>query len=372
MSAINRIESSISRMICFQPLYGNIFLSLNKRSSKDVPTMGVGVIRKVDLALFFNPDFVDTLSDSELVAVLKHEALHVLLHHIDRAKKFSFSPKLFNIAADMSINCHISGLPDGAIYPMDYGFSNGESSDYYYRKIKSDPNMSEQMALLETLDHHEFWEDLDSEIVGEKIREMARKAIEAQSQQGWGNIPGKLVSEIISRNTPTVNWKREIRYFINKLVVIGKESTRNRPNRRTGETHPFLNPGKKRKYTSRLLVSFDTSGSVSDEELQSFASELAGLIDHVMCDFVCFDTIVQGEPVEYSRRNKKVQIKGRGGTCFSPIINMAEERGYDGLIIFTDGDAPIPPKPKVRVLWALNNKDSSKDFPYGKKTIVGN
>ena len=119
------------------------------------------------------------------------------------------------------------------------------------------------------------------------------------------------------------------------------------------------------------MVSFDTSGSVSDQELHSFASELSGLISHVICDFVCFDTMVHGEPVEYSRRNKKIEIKGRGGTCFEPIIKLAEERGYDGLIIFTDGDAPIPPKPKVRVLWALNDKDSSKEFPYGKKTIIG-
>lgn len=372
MSAIGRIEAAISRMICFQPLYGHIFLSLNKREAKDIPTMGVGVIRKVDLALFYNSDFVDTLSDVQLNAVLKHEALHVLLHHLNRAKKFAFSHKIFNIAADMAINCHISGLPDAAVYPEAYGFEAGESADYYYRKIKSDPNMSEQVELMETLDHHDFWDDLDAEIISEKIREVARKAIEAQSQQGWGDIPGKLVSEIIARNTPTVNWKREIRYFVNKLVVIGKEPTKNRPNRRTGELYPFLNPGKKRRYTSRLLVSFDTSGSVSDQELNSFASELSGLISHVICDFVCFDTMVHGDPVEYSRRNKKIEIKGRGGTCFGPIMTLAEEKGYDGLIIFTDGDAPIPPKPKVRVLWALNDKDSSKEFPYGKKTIIGN
>ena len=58
-----RLDSAISKLISFQPLYGEVFLHLNKRESKDIPTMAVGVIRRVDLALYYNPDFVATWRD---------------------------------------------------------------------------------------------------------------------------------------------------------------------------------------------------------------------------------------------------------------------------------------------------------------------
>ena len=92
-SAKGRLESSISRLICFQPLYGEVFLHLNKMPSQKVPTMGVGVTRRVDLALFYNEEFVDSLTDLQLRAVLKHEALHILLHHLSRSKHFAFNMK---------------------------------------------------------------------------------------------------------------------------------------------------------------------------------------------------------------------------------------------------------------------------------------
>ena len=77
-------------MIPFQPLYGTVFLSLNKKQTKSVPTMGVGVVRRIDLALYYNPDFVLSLSPTELTAVLKHEALHVLDYSSYKSKTLCF------------------------------------------------------------------------------------------------------------------------------------------------------------------------------------------------------------------------------------------------------------------------------------------
>lgn len=147
---------------------------------------------------------------------------------------------------------------------------------------------------------------------------------------------------------------------------MGRRSTRMRPNRRYG----ISQPGTKRNYTSRLLVAFDTSGSVSDKQLQYFATELNGMIDHVIADFVQFDTIIQGEPEPYTKKASKIKVKGRGGTCFDPVIKLADERGYDGLVIFTDGYAPFPKKPKCRMMWAVCERDAGVEFPYGKKVVI--
>ena len=370
----NKLESAISKLVTFQPLYGEVFLHLNKKERKDIPTLAVGVIRRVDLALYYNPDFIDKLSSTELRSVLKHEALHVLLHHLTRAKHFAYNPRGYNIAADCAINCHIEGLPEGALYPNQFGLDDNQSSEFYYEKLKQDAdNKGKDFDQLiegkgDTVDDHSMWEDFDDDIVEEKVRNIAEKAISEQEKKGWGSISGKLAAQIIAANKPVVNWKKEVRWFINKLVLMGRKNTRMRPNRRYG----FTSPGSKRNYTSKLLVAFDTSGSVSDTQLEYFATELNGMIDHVEADFIQFDTQIYGEPKPFTKKASKVDIVGRGGTCFHPVIELADERKYDGLVIFTDGYAPFPDKPKTRMLWAVCEQDSGVEFPYGKKVVIEN
>ena len=77
-----------------------------------------------------------------------------------------------------------------------------------------------------------------------------------------------------------------------------------------------------------------------------FLNELNGMITHVKTDLIQFDTQVYGKPKPFDKKQKRVDIVGRGGTCFEPVIQMADELKYDGLIIFTDGYAPFPDKPK--------------------------
>ena len=93
------------------------------------------------------------------------------------------------------------------------------------------------------------------------------------------------------------------------------------------------------------------------------------MIDHVEVDFIQFDTKLYGEPVPFSKKAAKVDIVGRGGTCFEPVIHLADERKYDGLVVFTDGYAPFPSKPKTRMLWAVCDQDAGVQFPFGKKVV---
>ena len=367
--AKNKLEAAISKLVAFQPLYGEVFLHLNKKERKSIPTLAVGVIRRVDLALYYNPDFISKLTPTELRGVLKHEALHVLLHHLTRAKHFAFNFRGYNIAADCAINCHIEGLPEGALYPSTFQLEDNQSSEWYYEKLKKEcENEGKDFSDLpgDTLDDHSMWEEFDDDIVEEKIRNIAEKAIKEQEKKGWGNISGNLAQQIIAANKPVVNWKKEVRWFINKLVLMGRKHTRMRPNRRYG----MIAPGTKRNYTSKLLVSFDTSGSVSDSQLEYFATELNGMIDHVQVDFIQFDTQIHGQPAPYSKKASKIDIVGRGGTNFHPVIELADEQKYDGLIVFTDGYAPFPDRPRTRVLWAVCEQDRDVAFPYGKKVVI--
>jgi len=377
----DRLNSRIAALVTFQPIYGEIFMALNKRESTKVPTMGVGIVDKVNLALYYNPDFVSQLENSELMAVLRHEALHVLLHHLTRSKHFKYNPMGYNIAADLAINCNLEGLPDCALFPNKFDLEDNQSAEFYYEKLKKEAGDDGDMGKViegkgKLVDDHGMWEEFDKELIEEKVRQIADKAIKKQMEKGgFGDMPGNLVDQIIELNKPKVHWFREVRRFVQKSVARGRRNTRKRENRRTGEAYPYLNPGSKKNNTSKLLVALDTSGSVSDAQLRSFLSEINGLVYLVETHVIHFDTVVYGEPIEIKKKLSNFDVKGRGGTCFEPPISMFIERGYDGLIMFTDGYAPFPEIPhnkKNKILWALDQVDSGVEVPYGRKVVIPN
>ena len=62
-----------------------------------------------------------------------------------------------------------------------------------------------------------------------------------------------------------------------------------------------------------------------------------------------FDAGIQGKPMKLdeAKKNKmQFEVKGRGGTNFqAPIDYIIDNPRYDGLIIITDGYAPVPEVP---------------------------
>jgi len=384
--AANYIDAHISRLVSLEPIYGTVFLYLNKRQSRDLDTLGITTINRIDLGLLYNPEFVLSLTPTELAAVLRHESLHVLLHHIDRSSHYMMKMKDYNIAADMAINCHIAGLPEGGLYPSTFNLPDFQASEWYFSQMKKkagEGGYDDASAMAEGLgglvDSHDGWDEFEDDIIKEKIKGIADKAISAQESKGWSALGAELAKQILEANKPVVNWKREVRWFINQVIESGRRSTRSRINRREQALRStrqgdlknvYMQPGTRRDYTSKILIGIDTSGSVSDKEVKAFLGEINGMVGLVQCHVILFDTKIIGEPVEIKKKIRGLEIKGRGGTDFGPIIRYVDEHKYDGLIIMTDGFAPFPAKPKSRVLWAISPQGDSVKPPYGKRVRV--
>lgn len=96
-----RINDTVQElMFKFYPL-APILNNIRFKMSNKIPTAAVDASGRG----LFNPDFAETLSDSELRFVIAHEALHVLLCHHKRSQKIEHvDNRLFNIAADCYIN----------------------------------------------------------------------------------------------------------------------------------------------------------------------------------------------------------------------------------------------------------------------------
>lgn len=204
---------------------------------------------------------------------------------------------------------------------------------------------------------HAHWSEGDEAHDGTAesiIDGMLARAAERAGPAGWSELPGplrQLVEAAIERRRPQIDWRRALRMFSNSSRRTRIVSTHRRASRRYGSF-----PGIRVRRHEKLAVALDTSGSVRDEDLAPFFSEVHGLWRHGadLTVFEC-DARVQ-RSYRYEGRVPKA-VAGRGGTLFDPVfIALREDRAvlWDGLVYLTDGHAPAPKvKPPCRLLWVL-------------------
>ena len=107
------------------------------------------------------------------------------------------------------------------------------------------------------------------------------------------------------------------------------------------------------------------SGSVSSQDIRNAFSIVNRLFKYGIAsiDVLWFDAQVQGAAQRLDRARHKIEVQGRGGTNFQPVMDYLDEhRQYDGMLVFTDGYAP-PPRPptrnrRTRVVWLFNSENT--------------
>ena len=186
------------------------------------------------------------------------------------------------------------------------------------------------------------------------------------SSTNWGSVPGQMVEVIYQSTRGRVKYESILREFYASALSDNRRLTRSRPSRRFG----FEQMGSFYKYMPKLIVALDCSGSVSSENLGIYLHILSQFFKYGIqgIDVITFDTIVNKEVTKLKKnKDKQIAIKGRGGTDFQPVVDyFCKHIDYDGMMIVTDGYAPIPQVPsflKNKLLWIIDNKqcfESSK------------
>lgn len=186
-----------------------------------------------------------------------------------------------------------------------------------------------------------------------------------QSTTQWGSLPGNMVELIKKAAEGKIDYRGALRTFRSSILSQKRRQTRMRPSRRFG----FEQMGSHYDFTTRLLIAIDTSASVGSEELGRYFRIITTFFKYGIqeIDVLMFDHEVQGEPITFTEAKKSKQefkVRGRGGTNFQAPVNYVKEHpGYDGLIIITDGYAPVPDVPphlSAKLLWVIDNEQSYK------------
>lgn len=377
----DQLAKASKTLILEEPFYGLFLVGLNKTFRNDIPTAGVSK-HGIGVQLAVNPEFFEGLSLEHRIGLLKHELLHISFGHLLVRDLYS-NKKLFNIAADLEINQYIASdyLPEGGLTLNSFPELNlpvkAGTKEYYdiLEKAQEDGTSPSLDSLLNQMDgdsqyDHKTWEEIDE--LSEADKKLIQKQIEHQlkevadqTEKRRGNIPGEL-ADLISRlrhvEPPKFDWRGYLRRFVGNSSIVYTKKLRRKYNKRYIE-----NPGLKIKFKNNILVGIDTSGSVSRDELKEFMNELVHMhktgnqITIAQCD-------TQLNSVEVFNPKKDLEIKGRGGTSFQPVIDhFNEKKGkYTALIYLTDGEAWNPENCPKNTLWVLSSKSQMNDDLPGK------
>jgi predicted metal-dependent peptidase len=206
-----------------------------------------------------------------------------------------------------------------------------------------------------------FW-DYD-QLLSDQINDLIT---EIDASQNWGTIAGSLRELILASRIPRLDYRRVLRTFRSSILAANRRLTRMKPNRRYGIQYM----GSRRDFCTKILFAVDVSGSVGTADVCNAFSIINRFFNYGIetIDVVWFDTQIRNEkPLTLKRARQAISVEGRGGTCFQPLMDhLDENRDYDGLIVFTDGIAPVPDPPKrnrrTRIVWLINHESNWKDM----------
>ena len=361
---------------------GNIFYAsllqvMQRVCTTKIPTMGVSLTHTIKL--YYNPDFVEQLDMVTLVEVLKHECDHIISAHPIRFTNIEKgNQRQYNLAADACINKAYKSLHEMGVtvdkirsavneYLKKQGkkvtVNDNESAEYYYQVLGLMKGDGEG-DVGDLVDDHGSWEEsegIPKEVREEVLKKELKQAAENTRKAG-GNVPNDIQAMIDQLGKSSVNWKQVLRQFFGRVNQAKKESTRMKRNRRYG----YLIKGKKKYPDLKIACCLDTSGSVSDEYLNQYISELINMHE-CGAEIVVIEADCQVQNV-YDFDPKKIKsVSGRGGTAYMPAINEALKHDVDAILYLGDGDnfGEILEKPNLPFLWVMI-EDNKPPAEWGK------
>jgi predicted metal-dependent peptidase len=360
--ALERLRKARMELVLSQPFFGVLALSVGLEVSTAHQTAATNGTRTV-----FNPAFVETLTQDEVIGVMAHEVLHCANGHPWR--RDARDPHGWNIACDLAINPIIldAGLRLPAGHLRDRAM-DGKSAEWIYGQL-----LTLKVKVLQGRPGAGGTDVEDGE-PGEAataIAEWAEKVKQAaNSAQAYGKLPLGCERFVDQATRPRVDWRAALRRFVQ--TSAREDYSWSQPNRRYLSQGLYL-PALISERVGPVAVVVDTSGSIDSVVLNQFAAELRAIVEDVRpvrthvfyadCEVHRMDTYDPDEPIV-------MQPVGGGGTAFGPALDAAEalEEPPCCLVYLTDLDgAHRATAPSMPLLWVTTNP--AMTAPYGE--IVG-
>lgn len=375
-----------------QPFFGQLVSRLDLELCDDKTGQWCKTAATDGSKLYFNRDFVKSLSPKELLFVLGHEVLHCLYDHLGRRR--GREPDLWNMANDYIVNYtlrkhRLGEMPSHGLY--DERFTDDMTSEEVYAFLKKN-----SVEIKMTLDQHieaaaDAGDDDDDgdgqqqggggdqdgegdggdqdgeggsggagketkvtitgkdgppKLTKEELDAVRNKlkaaAIQAMQAAGAGNVPEAIRKRLGDLIEPKMDWRALLDSHLRS--ALRDDFTFNRLSRRDF-AGGFILPAQDVLEVVEVDVSLDVSGSMSDEMVRDIMSEVKGIMQ-TFPDFKLrvwqFDTKVVGfkefTPHNIDEINDYERLAG-GGTMFECNWEFMKQNDIEPhrFVMFTDG-----------------------------------
>lgn len=406
-TADDELSRAAFDLLLKEPFYAHVLAGMPRSLTAEVETIGLQWNGQ-QLVLRVNPEWlIRGLAQTERKVALKHEVLHVVFRHMFR--RADLDPSLHSIASDLVVNQLLEPLKPLAGWPTIRMFPElqlqpNQTLEVYYTALAqlfremqqagyatnqgdsatgkgvATKGCSQSAKALATLlearrkrGDDSGWHDGSDNLAGVAGRYavggLLIRARDRMPPHEWGRMPSTLLSElaaILAERQPKLDWKRVVRIFCASSGRTKIRHTIKRVSQRYG-----TRPGIKVQRMQRLLIAVDTSGSIDQEMVNAFFTEIhAAWKSGASVHIVECDAAVQRD-YPYTGR-PPTHISGGGGTEFEPVfLWMLRQKPFDGVLYLTDGcGSPPITRPRCKVLWVIaGDQNSMPEFslnlPFG-------
>lgn len=391
-----KVIEEITRMVASPsttplPLMASVLLRLRvKIIPKESPFLAA--VDAAQRTLSINEALLN--SGDSLRAVLAHEALHILNGTFVRQGKRELA--LWNYATDLEINWMLKDMRieiKRGLYVKEFHNMHAEEiHERLHEKTKDKKEKVQQLALeLKDLwwEYHNLLksgdgEDSDAsrevreqlEILKAKIEDVHRKLLQEfgfpenadmsyhqeikddeeeaiarqfiietaisalqMSKMGIGKLPGALERIIEEFTRPKVRWQDYLEDAV--LNVLADDYSYRKPYKPSMVFCDTYTPTLSNPKNQDVIVMVDTSGSIGQEALRIFLTEVKELLSLYRVTFIACDAEVQAVVEDGDIEEVVKNVRGGGGTVFAPVFEWVKENLYDRynipIILMTDG-----------------------------------
>jgi predicted metal-dependent peptidase len=402
LSSMVRIQKARTTLLLDHPFFGTLLFRLGAQARSSIPTMATDGV-----SLYFNPQFVETLSAAETAGTLAHEVMHpALQHHTRRGGR---NPRRWNMACDYAINPML--VDAGLTLPKDVLLDKrfrGMSAERIYNLLEEDEQNQSSSSDADSerrdgsVDHRGgssntpessnsakdndetpsvpqtpggIGQVLDAPEPGngegDTVAEQARDwQIAVEQAENVAKLAGKLPAGVTrsleAAQAAVVDWRELLRRAWSETIPADYSWTR--PNRRHVWAGLYL-PGITSEGVGEIVIAVDCSGSINARQLGLFEAEVRSILagqQPRLVHVLYFDTEVQNAEIYQAGQPVKLAPVGGGGTDFRPCFRWLEEQGItpQTLVFLTDLSGTFPSNvPPYPVLWASTGK---RDAPFGQ------
>lgn len=363
----SKISKAKARLMMDHPYFGTIASSLDIEVSDDIESFSSD-----GDTLKYSSDYFDEAMIDDVEFALANGAMHTLLKHTQRSG--ARNDRLWQLSTDYTINSML--LANGLSLPprVDYQERfDGMYAEEIYEILKSeidDDNITADDDEQDSSDDkgdEKPKDDRASKSKEQKDISIDEQFLEQlhQKMDRQGTMPKDLKFVIPKLFEHKVDWREELYRYI---ATHAKSS------------FSFLPPNMKYLYRGiylpslssdllRIVVAIDTSGSVDDELLAIFLSEVDSITQQYSnyeIDIITADAKIQSHQLFLPGETLSYELSGGGGTDFRVVFEYIDRYvDYPTLLLyFTDGMGSFPDsEPLYDTIWVM---PSEVDVPFGE------